>query len=89
MRMKEDHMLNGQLKPAYNLQHGVDSDYIVWLKLFPNPSDGLTIVPFLEEMKQNLSFKYQNIVLDAGYESEEAYTYIEKNNQLAFIKPTN
>ncbi len=25
MRMKEDHMLNGQLKPAYNLQHGVDS----------------------------------------------------------------
>lgn len=89
MRMKEDHMLNGQLKPAYNLQHGVDSEYIVWLKLFPNPSDGLTIVPFLEEMKQNLSFKYQNIVLDAGYESEEAYTYIEKNNQLAFIKPTN
>ena len=24
MRMKEDHMLNGQLKPAYNLQYGVD-----------------------------------------------------------------
>ena len=23
MRMKEDHMQNGQLKPAYNLQHGV------------------------------------------------------------------
>ena len=26
MRMKEDHMMNGQLKPAYNLQHGVDSE---------------------------------------------------------------
>ena len=26
MRMKEDAMGNGQLKPAYNLQHGVDSD---------------------------------------------------------------
>ena len=24
MRMKEDTMMNGQLKPAYNLQHGVD-----------------------------------------------------------------
>ena len=24
MRMKEDAMLNGQLKPAYNLQHGVN-----------------------------------------------------------------
>ncbi|ETJ15891.1 transposase, partial [human gut metagenome] len=25
MRMKEDHMRNGQLKPAYNVQFGVDS----------------------------------------------------------------
>jgi transposase len=31
MRMKEDTMKNGQLKPAYNVQHGVDSKYIVWL----------------------------------------------------------
>ncbi|MBU5455017.1 transposase, partial [Caproiciproducens sp. MSJ-32] len=28
MRMKEDAMKNGQLKPAYNVQHGVDSEYI-------------------------------------------------------------
>ena len=28
MRMKEDAMMNGQLKPAYNLQHGVDSEYV-------------------------------------------------------------
>lgn len=28
MRMKEDHMQNGQLKPAYNVQHGVDAEYI-------------------------------------------------------------
>lgn len=33
MRMKEDAMLNGQLKPAYNLQHGVDSEYITWLNM--------------------------------------------------------
>lgn len=39
MRMKEDHMLNGQLKPAYNLQHGVDSEYITWLTVNPNPTD--------------------------------------------------
>src|SRR3712207_9399006 len=31
MRMKEDAMRNGQLKPGYNVQHGVDSEYIVWL----------------------------------------------------------
>lgn len=29
MRMKEARMLNGQLKPAYNIQIGVASGYIV------------------------------------------------------------
>lgn len=33
MRMKEDAMGNGQLKPAYNLQHGVDAQYLTWLKI--------------------------------------------------------
>ncbi len=29
MRMKEDHMLNGQLKPAYNVQFGVENYFIL------------------------------------------------------------
>ncbi|WP_445321884.1 hypothetical protein [Paenibacillus sp. FSL H8-0048] len=29
MRMKEDHMLNGQLKIGYNLQIGTESQFIV------------------------------------------------------------
>ena len=36
MRMKEDAMGNGQLKAGYNLQHGVDSEYISWLTLDMN-----------------------------------------------------
>ena len=39
MRLKEDHMQNGQLKPAYNVQIGVESEYIIGLGLFPNPTD--------------------------------------------------
>ena len=39
MRMKEDAMGNGQLKPVFNLQHGVDSEYIVWLTVGPQPTD--------------------------------------------------
>lgn len=31
MRMKDDHMGNGQIKPGYNLQIGVESEYIVGL----------------------------------------------------------
>ena len=30
MRMKGDAMKNGQLKPAYNLQYGVEAAFIVW-----------------------------------------------------------
>lgn len=89
MRMKEDAMKNGQLKPAYNLQHGVDSEYIVWLTVGPQPADTTTLIPFLRGMESNLSFKYTNIVADAGYESEENYLFLEANGQTAFIKPSN
>ena len=89
MRLKEDAMLNGQLKPAYNLQHGVDSQYITWLDLSAHPTDVLTLVPFLKDMEAHLSFKYKEIVADAGYESEEAYVFLEKNGQEPYLKPQN
>ena len=89
MRMKEDAMGNGQLKPAFNLQHGVDSEYITWLTIGPQPTDTTTLIPFLKEAEQHLKFKYKNITADSGYESEENYLFLEKNEQLAFIKPAN
>lgn len=89
MRMKEDAMRNGQLKPAYNLQHGVDSEYITWLTIGPQPTDTTTLIPFLKDMEEHLSFKYKKITADSGYESEENYLFIEENEQLAFIKPSN
>ena len=89
MRMKEDAMGNGQLKPAFNLQHGVDSEYIVWLTIGPQPTDTTTLIPFLEETEEYLAFKYQKIIADAGYESEENYVFLDTNQQLAFIKPSN
>lgn len=89
MRMKEDAMQNGQLKPAYNLQHGVDSEYITWLTIGPQPTDTTTLIPFLKDMEEYLAFKYKNITADSGYESEENYLFIEDNQQIAFIKPGN
>lgn len=89
MRMKEDAMLNGQLKPGYNLQHGVDSEYVTWLDISPRPTDTMTLIPFLEDMGSHLSFKYEEVVTDAGYESEENYVFLEENGQLAYIKPQN
>ena len=89
MRMKEDAMKNGQLKPAYNVQHGVDAEYITWLTVGPELTDTTTLIPFLKSMEENLNFKYLKIVADAGYESEENYSFIEENNQISFIKPAN
>ena len=76
--MKEDHMRNGQLKPAYNTVIGVDSEYIVGAIISQERSDGKTLIPFLERYSQ----WYNRITADAGYESEENYTHIEGNGQL-------
>ena len=64
MRMKEDAMKNVQLKPAYNLQHDVDSKYITWLTIGPQPTDTTILIPFLKSMKESLNFKYLKIVAD-------------------------
>lgn len=77
MRMKEDHMRNGQLKPAYNLQIGVISEYIVSFETFPNPSDAKTLVPFLNKIESQ-NFNIINVVADAGYESLFNYEYLEE-----------
>lgn len=41
MRMKEDHMMNGQLKPGYNVQQSTENQFIIHYEVFPNPTDYL------------------------------------------------
>ena len=53
------------------------------------PTDTTTLIPFLKETEEYLTFKYQKIIADAGYESEENYVFLDQNQQLAFIKPSN
>ncbi len=89
MRLKEDHMKNGQLKPAYNVQVAVESEYIVSVQHFSQATDTNTLIPFLDHLAEKLGLRYPNIIADAGYESEENYTYLEANQQVAYIKPLN
>lgn len=89
MRMKEDAMGNGQLKPAYNIQHGVDSEYVVWVSVESSPTDTPTLIPFMRDMERSLGFKYTNVVADAGYESEENYKWLEERGYEAYVKPSN
>jgi len=86
MRMKDDHMKNGQLKPAYNITLAVDAEYIVGTLISSERSDARTFIPIMEKL---LPFGYTKPVADAGFESEENYTWCEANGQIAFIKPAN
>ena len=87
MRMKEDYMKNGQLKAGYNVQMAVESEYIVGVGLFHNPTDTTTLIPFLERIRSHTGRKISNVVADAGYASEENFDYLDNNEQNAFIKP--
>ena len=76
MRVKENPMRNGQLKPAYNLQIATCNQFILGYDINQNPTDTRTLIPFLERMKlEEQSPKY--IVADAGYGSESNYRYLE------------
>ena len=89
MHMKEDHMKNGQLKPGYNIQIGVEGEYIVGVDVSSERSDQLTLIPFLDKLEKDLPEKFENVIADAGYESEENYMYLSKHNQKSYIKPQN
>lgn len=49
MRMKDDYMRNGQLKPGYNLQIATENQYILAYDLFPNPTDTKTLAQFFRQ----------------------------------------
>lgn len=89
MHLKEDHMRNSQLKPAYNLQLAVEGEYITGLDISSERSDQLTLIPLLEKMENHLECSYGDVTADAGYESEENYTYFENKGQACYIKPQN
>ena len=89
MYMKDDHMMNGQLKPAFNVQHAVNSGFIVAAGVFANPTDVLTLKPFVEQMEESLVIRFKRIVADAGYESEENLVFLHEKKIEAYIKPAN
>ena len=89
MRMKDDHMRNGQLKPGYNLQLGVEGEYIVGVDISSERSDQLALLPLLERMEKGCGKRHSNVIADAGYESEENYKGLEQREQVAYIKPQN
>lgn len=86
MRMKEDHMKNGQLKPAYNLQVSSHDQFIVNYSLHQNPTDTTTLNKHLESFHCLYQKHPEVLTADAGYGSEENYQLLEQQNIEAYVK---
>ena len=86
MRMKEDAMLNGQLKPGYNIQVGTENNFVIGYDVFPNPTDTRTFIPHLENVQNRLGCKFKTVIADAGYGSEENYDYLEEKEITGVVK---
>lgn len=86
MRMKEDHMKNGQLKPAYNPQISTENQFITHYTIHQTPGDTTTLIPHLESFEEQYHKQSEVAVADAGYASEENYEFMEGNNIEAFVK---
>ena len=86
MRMKEDAMRNGQTKPGYNLQIATENQFITDFSLFPNPTDTLTMIPFLQSFADRYGRLAHTVVADSGYGSEENYRFMWENDMKAYVK---
>lgn len=86
MRMKEDHMKNGQLKPAYNVQVSTNNQFIASYSIHQNTTDTNTLIPHLQQLQQDYQQLPQNLTADAGYGSEENYQQLEALQINAFVK---
>jgi len=75
MRMKDDHMKNGQLKAGYNVQIATQNQFIIGYKLFQRPGDTRCFQPFMNQLMEALPKVPTQVIADAGYASEENYLF--------------
>lgn len=86
MRMKEDHMQNGQLKAGYNLQISTNNQIITNYSLHQKPTDTTTLIPHFNDFKKLYNQLPEKITADAGYGSHENYQYLEQEKVEAIVK---
>lgn len=90
MRMKDDHMKNGQLKPGFNVQLGTENQFIINYTIHQEAGDTSTFKEHMGETKTLLEDIGQqvppNISADAAYGSEENYEFLEKEQLIPYVK---
>lgn len=86
MRMKDDHMMNGQLKAGYNWQISTSNQYILNYDIYHNPTDTLTLPHHINQYKELYGDSPEVVVADSGYGSEQNYEYMDSEQIEAFVK---
>lgn len=86
MRMKDDHMQNGQLKPGYNIQISTNTQFIVNYTSAQTTADTTTFIDHLTEHQESFDQTPDILTADAGYGSEENYQALEDREIEGFVK---
>jgi len=86
MRMKEDHMLNGQLKPAYNVQIAVENYFIIHGYISNDRTDYNTLIPVVEKHFEAFGEILKEVTADSGYCSEKNLLFLKKHKIDSYIK---
>lgn len=87
MRMKEDHMQNGQLKAGYNIQIGTEKRFVLGYSVHQRPGDPGCFIPHMHETQvQRHGLQPKNVIADSAYGSEENYQYLESKQIQAYVK---
>ncbi|MBL7703110.1 MAG: IS1182 family transposase [Ferruginibacter sp.] len=86
MRMKEDHMKNGQLKPGYNLQISTNNQYITHYSIHQSTTDSTTLPHHLNDFIAQHKTAPDAVTADAGYGSEQNYQYLHDHYIAAYVK---
>lgn len=86
MRMKEDYMGNGQLKPGYNVQISTENQYITNYGIYQKPGDTTTLIDYLESFDRKYHRQSKDIVADSGYGCEQNYDYMLDNEIVPYVK---
>ena len=86
MRMKEDHMMNGQLKPGYNVQISTENQFITHYGIYQRPTDTLTYISYQQSFRDRYGRFSDSNVADSGYGSEENYKFMTDNGIAPYVK---
>lgn len=86
MKMKEDHMMNGQLKPGYNVQISTENQFITHYGIYQRPTDTLTYITYQKAFRDRYGRFSDSNVADSGYGSEENYKFMTDNGIAPYVK---